>query len=520
MLIKRKLRVFACSTALVWGALPTLAEDPLSAINWLSNTVATPVVALPKARDEAPVARSATVEEVVVRPLDAPSVDGVGLLPQWTTGFPADLWGQSDVNELRRLIAGLPLEQTQAAQALTRKLLLAELAPPQYASVPGALFRSRVDALLARGALDQAAALLDSAGALQGATPEPDLFVRAFDVALLTGNEDAGCETLRAAPGISLALPPRIFCLARTGDWPAAALTLETSKALAQITPLEDALLARFLDPELFEGEAPLEVVQPVSPLTFRMHAAIGEPIPTGTLPIAFAHGDLRSVVGWKARLAAGERLTRIGAISANKLLGLYSERKPSASGGVWERAAAVQALDRALNEGDIQQIGVSLGRAWRELGAVNLLSWLGETFGDRLADVPLLGEDGLLAYQVRLLSANYERAALDHAPRTERDQFLNAVAKGQMDDLAGYDPLSRAIKDGFENPRLPESLSNLSTQDHGGELLLHALHLLKSGQSGELKDLTSALALLRLMGVEDTARRASLELLLLAPQR
>ncbi|MBT0956747.1 hypothetical protein IV417_05075 [Alphaproteobacteria bacterium KMM 3653] len=503
------------------GASAQQAE-PLSAINWLSNTVSTPAapnlppITTKPSRKEADVTRSASVESVTVRPLGATSRDGVGILPRSVTGFPADFWGSSDVTELRRALAALPLEQLPAAQNLTRMVLLAEVAPPQNADLSGALFSARLDALLARGLLEETGALLDRAGALKGARPDPALFRRAFDVALLTGQEDQGCDTLRNAPGISPSLPLRIFCLARTGDWPAAALTLETGKALGQLSEAEDALLARFLDPELFEGMADLPLPDPVSPLTFRMHEAIGQPIKTRGLPIAFAHADLRSNLPWRERIAAGERLARVGALSANGLFGIYTERTPSASGGVWERVDAVQRLDRALTAGDAAQVARHLTRAWAALGPVGLRPWMAEVFGPQLAKVELTGAAGTLAFEVLLLTQSYESAAIDFTPTTQRGRFEVALATGRLEGATPHNEQARAISDGFTLTDLPPEGAALIESGQTGAAILFALDLLDSGAEGNMTDLSNAIALLRRLGLEDTARRAGLELLLL----
>ncbi len=103
------------------------------------------------------------------------------------------------------------------------------------------------------------------------------------------------------SPGLAPTFPARIFCLARSGDWNAAALTLRTGQALGYITEAEEALLSRFLDPDLYEGEPPLPTPAPVTPLAWRMFEAIGEPLSTATLPMAFAHAELRPQAGWKS---------------------------------------------------------------------------------------------------------------------------------------------------------------------------------------------------------------------------
>jgi CheY-like chemotaxis protein len=231
-------------------------------------------------------------------------------------------------------------------------LMLAKADPPADSGGRGTLLLARTDALLEAGALDQAAALLDDAGSLQ-----PELFRRRFDIALLTGTEDLGCVQMRENPQLAPTFPARIFCLARSGDWNAAALTLRTAQALGFVTPEEDALLSRFLDPELDDGDFPLSRPAKPTPLVWRMLEAVGEPLPTNTLPLAFAQAELRDTAGWKSQIEAAERLARTGAVDPDRLLGLYMDRKPAASGGVWDRVAGVQALDAALAAQDVQAV-------------------------------------------------------------------------------------------------------------------------------------------------------------------
>jgi hypothetical protein len=239
--------------------------------------------------------------------------------------------------------------------------LLAELDPPADADERGRLLVARIDRLLEFGALDEASALLDVAG-----TMTEDLFRRRFDVALLTGAEEAACAELRDDPSISPTYPARIFCLARTDEWHTAAVTLETAKALGLVSVEEDDLLARFLHPELEEELPPLGPPLRASPLVFRLYEAVGEPLPTSPLPLPFARADLNPNAGWKAQLEAAERLARTGSIAPNLLLGLYTQQRPSASGGVWERAQAVQRLDAAIAAGNWPEVSEALVEAGR----------------------------------------------------------------------------------------------------------------------------------------------------------
>lgn len=486
--------------------------EPISAIDWLSHTLDRP--GTPTAPD-APLGGVRT-ETIAVRPLDAPMPDGVGLLPRSVTGLPADLWGDSDLGTLVRLIADFPVSALPAAQDLFRQLMLAELDPPRDSSPKAPLLQARIDALLARGAVEEAEALLERTG-----WNEPQLFRRAFDLGLLTGREQAACARMRAMPGISPSYPVRVFCLARTGDWSAAAVTLESAKALGQLSDEEDALLAQFLDPELAEMLPPVAPPARPSPLMFRMMEAIGEPMPTTRLPVAFAHSDLRPMVGWKARVEAAERLARVGALPGEVLLAIYGERAPAASGGVWDRVAAVQELERALSAGDADAIAAALPVAWERMHAAGLAVPLARALGPALAASDLPEPAGNLADRLGLLSDDYEQVAL----RLGEDGALApaaAIARGEPPARAPDDDLARAIAAGFASPPpgLPPALQEPLETNRRGEALLLALATLALGREADPGDQTSALALLRRMGFEDSARRAALQMLLLDPPR
>ena len=221
---------------------------PMSAIDWLSDTV----VVQPSTGtvSEGLIGDSVTTEAIEIAPLETLAIDGVGLLPSRVTGLPADFWGPTNTLDLVDLIGELRLDLPGPARELLFQILLAELDPPVDAGPDHALFLARIDALLRFGALEQAQALLERAG-----PTDASLFRRWFDVSLLSGNEDRACAVMRAAPDVAPTFSARVFCLARGNDWSAAALSLDTARALGVLSEEDDILLARFLDPELFEGE-------------------------------------------------------------------------------------------------------------------------------------------------------------------------------------------------------------------------------------------------------------------------
>lgn len=519
----RRTKLAVIGAALISLALPGFAQeaapqtepaigpgigDPMSAIDWLSNSVAVPQTGVGE-----PAVSGTTPASVNVTSLDAAAgADAIGILSPAMTGLPATLWGDSRPEDLARRIRGERTEMLPALQSLLYTLLLAELDPPNQPGLDDStIFLARVDKLLDMGALDQANALLERAD-----PTDPEIFRRWFDVSLLIGQEDQLCQIMTDTPSLSPTYQARIFCLARAGDWEGAALILGTGRALG-LVPEEDAVLfERFLDPDLYQGEPPLTPPAHPTPLTFRMFEAIGEPIPTTTLPLAFAFSDLRENIGWKARIEAAERLSRTGAVGDNALLGLYTERKPAASGGVWDRAAALQKLEATMAAGYKAGTVENLPAAWAEIAKARVEVPISQGYGPALAAMDLPGDAGEIAFHMGLLSDNYEAIAQLATPERGDDKLLVAIARSMVADIDAPNARAQAVLDGFAATEAPVRFANLLDGNRMGEAILRAMALFTEGMSGDLDQISDALALLRAVGLEDVARRTALQYLIL----
>lgn len=485
------------------------AEAPLSAIDWLSQSVTAPAVA-PQPVEPA-VSGNALPSDVAVSVIGGPSLDAVGLLSSQVTGLPRNLWGLGLTDEIATLVTKERTDTLPALQQLLITVLVAEADAPADSGAGGVLLLARIDKLLEMGALDQADALLTASGSTQ-----PDLFRRAFDVALLTGSEDAACKKMQISANLAPTFPARIFCLARSGDWNAAALALRTGQALGYVTPEDDALLSRFLDPDLYEDEPVPDVPARPTPLIWRMFAAIGEPLPTINLPVAFAHAELQDTSGWKAQIEAAERLVKAGAVSPNVLLALYTDRRPAASGGVWDRVDAVQDFDAALGKGDTTALSQALPIVWAQMVAMELEVPFATLYARTLSRQKLDGEAGKLAFRIALLSDQYERIAAARTAQDANEAFLIGLARGQLDGLVAPDSLGRAIAPAFTAPSPAPDALVLLDQGRVGEAILMAIDRVGRGVQGDLQGVTEGLSLLRHVGLEDVARRTALELMLL----
>lgn len=495
----------------VAGGAQTDPSAPLSAIEWLSDVVSKSAPPETSGETGDDVAQSASVSAVTTVPLGQLKLDAVGITSQQASGLPADFWTQSSARHAAVLIRDTRADLPPPLAQFLARILLAELPAPADSDARADLFLARVDKFLEIGALDQAEALLARAGPTR-----PELFGRWFDISLLAGSEDRACRDMVETPSIAPTYPARIFCLARSGDWDAAVVTLGTGKTLGLITPKEEALLARFLDPELFEGEPLLPVPDRITPLAYRMHEAIGEPLSMAGLPNAFSHANLSERTGWKARIAAAERLTRLSALPPTRLFALYNERQPAASGGVWDRVDAVQELEAAMRADDPATIGQRLSAVMRAMRIAGLEHAFAQFYGDQLARLDLDGDAALVVYRAQLLSKGYTKAtpAPSGAPH-----LWQALATGAPSAQSSEDPLEAAIIAAFNTDAAPARFDAMLRDARPGEAVLEALDLLADGPRGDPLDVEHGLALLNHLGFDDVARQTALYLLLTRPR-
>lgn len=480
---------------------------PLSVIDWLDGQAILPT-ALPL--DEPDVAATGTVPNVTVRPLGTTAPKRVGLAPPNITGLPDTLWSGSNGEALADQIAQMPMAKLPALQSLLFTLLLAEAAPPPTHS--DAFDLARVDALFGLGALDPALALLEQAG------PEssPAHFARFMDMSLLAGASAQACAVLRARIDLSPGKAHEVFCAARAGDWSTAALQLGTGRVLGLIDAPTVAALERFLDPDLFEGDPPLPVPTQRTPLMFRLFEANGTPIPTRTWPLPFANADLSDTVGWKAQIEAAERLARTGALPDNRLLGLYTQRRPAASGGVWDRVDALQQFETALSIGSPSAVSKTLPQAWQAMRDAHLAVPFAMLFAEQLSQMTLSGRAADVAFEVLLLSPDYERAARIFPTRALRRPALAAVAGGGTTQTADVGGVGAAVLAAFDDAPTDPRIIMRAQGGALGAALLDTLTLTLEGAEGDVARLTTGLATLRALGLEDAARRTALQVMLL----
>lgn len=504
----------AAASLLLLGAAGAAAE-PRSAIPWLTETL----------RGDLPAAvqTGRPAGPVEVSSLGDLSPDGAGLLPPAATGLPEALWGDTTAFRARALLLRVRGEGVPSARDAFRMFLLAETVPPRAAGREAAFLRTRIDRLVALGAVEEAHELL----AISGVTG-PGFAARAFDLALLTGQEARACDRMLARPADGPADAPRIFCLARTGAWAEAAAQRDRARAAGALDPVRADLLGRFLETTETPPGTPVPLPDPLTPLDHVMLVAIGagaEALAETGLPPAFQALDLAGTATPRARMLAAEHLVRAGGVTYPILFYAYRYARPAASGGVWDRAAAVQALDRALAAGDPAAVAATLDTADAALSSIGLRVALAREFAPGLAALPVAPElprermlellllggarEGALAWIGDGLAPRLRAALAVTEPALPVADTGDALADAALAAFAAADPAEDLADFG--------ALAGAVAAGRVGDAILGALHLLDQGTGIDPGDLTTALRVLALAGQEDIARRIAVETLLLA---
>ena len=427
--------------------------------------------------------------------------DGKGAIAADAARLPRDLWGPAPAGEIAQAISAAQ-PRLSVGRWLLQRMLTAQLDPPSgtVQGDEGRLFLARVDRLIAQGRLDDAESLLHAAG-----WKDRERFLRRFDIALLRDEADQVCHAIAERPGLAPDLAARIYCLARAGDWSAAALTLHGARAGGMLDSQTTALLERFLDDGSTDHAADLPPPVQVSPLEFRLFEAIGQPLPTSELALGYAWSDLTGNAGWKARIEAAERLARAGAIDPTLLAATYLEHSPAASGGVWDRATAFQRLDAALATDDSAAVSTALPKATALFARAGLALPFARLIGPQL-NAPGLAPDATeTAAHLRLL-IGLPGAQPDALPAEDRALIA----------LAAAEPAS--FPEGSPGAAYAAALTAApqDTPPEGrGLALLSAIADVDAGIDGDIARASAGLRRMVELGQPADARMAAVELLL-----
>lgn len=445
---------------------------------------------------------------ITITPLGAVQKDAVGILPPEVSGIPSTFWGQSPGSSLKTLIQKDYGERLPAVQDMLMRIMLAQIAPPLGQGAEADLLLARLDYLIGLGALDPADALASSV-----TIDEPELFARWFDINILQRRPDRACAPLLERSSLATDLPRRIFCLAQNSDWSAAEVALSLGTTLGEVTPQMGDLLGHYLDREMFE-DVSVRLNGAISPIEFVLAEQLDAPY-SENLPLAYLSFTPPDALGWKENLYRAESLSRARGNTPAHLIATYSTERPSASGGIWDRVAAVQRLMDRLKNGDVLEISEALIEAFDQMRPSGLLHPLAEHLGPRLDDLALTERASEIRMHLRFLRDDGMAAAALTVGELPPEDMRRAVITDDFSFVANDDPLKTAISISFTEELSSGQYRQMFDAGQTGLAVLTALHALKEGEISDPREIPAALQTLRAAGFDEEARHIALQILI-----
>jgi hypothetical protein len=257
-----------------------------------------------------------------VRELSAPDPDGVGILDDRHGGLGSALWGGTNAATVRRLLPRLPVTESRAARALSRRLLLtAAAAPEKTAADKSPLLDLRAERLAALGETEGLAALLK---AVPSGANSPAMVRAKVESLLLSGDDKGACAEI-AARGLDDSRF-KVFCALSGGK------VLEANMALDLMRDRKESDATFIIAADAMAGTPPpkLDKLTALSPLHVAAFRAAKIALPPDVVP-TLAPGALAAIVAnplnaLEVRLLAAERAEALGLVDTDTLRRLYAE--------------------------------------------------------------------------------------------------------------------------------------------------------------------------------------------------
>ncbi len=322
--------------------------------------------------------RGGTGSEIIVSPMPALNVEGVGLIDETRGGLPETLWHGSTRAVADRLIALLPVPNlSPAARALAERVLTTSGAAPEAgAEASKASFVAlRAERLMAMGRAAPAAGL---ARAVPRREDDAVLSRILLDSALIEYDNSGACQIVRRqigkveTPYVQKAL---IFCQALAGEHARAQLGL----SLLREQSAEDDAFIRLVH-ALGGDQRPItELPGRLTPLHLAMLRAARQQIPAGV--VENAEPAVQRMVAQSpnttldVRLAAAERAEATGALPTGALIQVLEaiDFNPDELGNALaqsEKAPPGRALAAIYHVAKAQSVGIAraeaLTRGWQ----------------------------------------------------------------------------------------------------------------------------------------------------------
>ena len=515
------------------------AKDPMSTIEWLAEKINDPPVFY---TNPSP---NFDIIDNDIKKVNLPNIskNSIGIFPSIKIGINSDVWKNSNEFEISNLLEKIDIGDLYYLNRLLKRVLLIEADPPIIVigkEFSGTYFlRARILKLIQMGALDEAETLLLDA--------KPNIDTSLVDlwskISFLTLRFDNFCKSVLKSYHSLIHPAHKIICLARSGDWNAAALSLATYSSIKEIESDYEKLLINFLD-----HEAELEIIDEAfcnkdKPILVYLCDFSNISKQDKQIDVKYLYNDLGRGKSIRSRIIASEELVKSGALNPGILFSTYKVKQPSTSGGVWARVKQVQELENffASNLKNTENLTNHLDLMVKEFFKNKLLPPFAEFYGEKLQLKEIKPSSSYdLIVAINILSGNYRdlinRNKISNFKLqnlvnviNNRDNNVIKLERNNNSDIKNYELYPNSQFTELQNAVLEasngiypiqffpsEKINKAFLKKQDGFVLLSAIYLISSSVNSDIAALQTGLASLVKLGLLNEFKAISNELLIM----
>ncbi len=462
--------------------------------------------------------RSSVITKVEESWLGNVNLNSIGIISAKNTTFPDNLWNRSDESVLAKKISEIPDLKLASANKVFKRLLILDTDPPINTignKNMGSLFLiSRIDRLIEMGAIDEAETILDYIK-----TPNYDLLKRKIDIASITGRLRGTCKKVRRHFNSPDILKFKIICLAREGDWNAAAILFSVASTLKIFSSTEKKLLLNFLDPEINVKIGKEEIKKTLSPVNFYLSLSRGSLFNTKDLSPKYAYTLSSAGNNLMERIQSSEKLVKNFSMNSHHLFSLYRSAGQNDYNKKNSLINSVINLDKAFKGNDKRIQLKVLKEAVRVFHQKNLLSQLAKEYNSILVNIEPLDNFSELNDLIVILLSLEKKFPENWLDYRSGDENIKCILDLHNKNFLNLDPRTgyfcEIIKNiNFSNKNNRDGSSNYSNYEEVGIVILESLKLLDEKTRIEYDDFKLSMELLKEVGQLKLANEISTELI------
>ena len=238
---------------------------------------------------------------------------------------------------------------------------------------------------------------------------------------------------------------------------------------------------------------------------------------PKIVIPTAFLTYDFNQNIDVRKKLIAGEKLTKIGAISDTQLFQLYKNDiiEDNFEDELKNRIAFIKSLEKSIIAKDPVQIRKFLSEGFSIFDKVGLSTQFSEHYSAHILNQQNLGWDTPISIKMSLLTGNY--SDMKNSISLNSNFILaQSVAKNDYSKLRNISSFEENIISAIRDPIYNEKNTNLIDQGKTGEVILSSILLLTDDNKKNAKNIKNGLRGLMQTGLEKIAKLIVIQYILM----